>query len=62
MVCSKVAIKSALLGNMHPEVGATLHNMGTVAYLMAQPGAKPPADTADLVERSRRSTVQVECY
>ena len=36
MVCLKVAIKSALLGNMHPEVGATLHNMGTVAYLLAQ--------------------------
>ncbi|MCA3073640.1 MAG: trypsin-like peptidase domain-containing protein [Rhodocyclaceae bacterium] len=34
----------------------------SVGYLMAQPGAKPPADTADLVERARRSTVQVECY
>jgi hypothetical protein len=34
----------------------------SVAYLTAQPAAKPPADTADLVERARKSTVQVECF
>jgi hypothetical protein len=32
-----------------------------VDYQTAQPTAKP-ADTADVVERARKSTVQVECY
>ncbi len=36
VLARQVAIKSALLGNMHAEVGATLHNMGTVAYLLAE--------------------------
>jgi S1-C subfamily serine protease len=31
-----------------------------VAYMTAQTSAKP-VDTADLVERARKSTVQVEC-
>jgi len=33
----------------------------SVAYQTAQPVTKP-ADTVDLVERARKSTVQVECY
>ncbi len=33
----------------------------SVAFQVAQPGGKP-AEMADLVERARRSTVQVECY
>jgi S1-C subfamily serine protease len=33
----------------------------SVAYQTAQPATRP-ADTADLVERVRKSTVQVECY